>query len=56
MKTATTLKDFCEEVDAYVFSSDMLFDDEQREMLKQYINRWLKEINEHERWAEKQAT
>jgi hypothetical protein len=42
----------CEGIDASVFSSDMLFDDERREMLKQYIGRWVRAIDEHEKGLE----
>lgn len=39
----------CEGIDASVFSSDMLFDDEQRAMLKTYLGRWQRAVDEHER-------
>lgn len=39
----------CEGIDASVFSSDMLFDDERRAELKQYIGRWQRAIAAHER-------
>jgi len=44
----------CEEIDASVFSSDMLFDGERREMLKEYITRWLRAVEAHENseWEE----
>lgn len=42
------LENACEAVDAGVFSSDQLFDDEQREMLKTYIDRWTRAIKDHE--------
>lgn len=38
----------CESIDASVFSSDMLFDDDRRKMLKDYIGRWTRAISEHE--------
>lgn len=38
----------CESIDASVFSSDMLFDDERRKTLKDYIGRWTRAIEEHE--------
>lgn len=44
----THLEDNCENIDASVFSSDMLFDDEQRQMLKNYISRWDRAIAKHE--------
>ena len=43
------MEEACESIDASVFSSDMLFDDERREMLKNYIGRWSRAIEEHER-------
>jgi len=43
------LRDACEQIDAAVFSSDMLFDGAQRAMLKGYIARWKKWIAEYER-------
>lgn len=42
------LEKACENIDASVFSSDMLFDDDQRSMLKSYIDRWTRAINDHE--------
>ena len=39
----------CEGIDASVFSSDMLFDDKRRKMLKDYIGRWTRAIAAHER-------
>lgn len=38
----------CEGIDASVFSSDMLFADERRAMLKDYIGRWTRAIEQHE--------
>lgn len=42
------LEKACEEIDASVFSSDMLFDDARRAMLKNYLGRWTRAIAEHE--------
>lgn len=42
------LHDACESIDASVFSSDMLFDDERRAMLNEYLGRWNRAIQEHE--------
>lgn len=42
------LENDCEGIDASVFSSDMLFNDEQRAMLKRYIGRWVRAIEQHE--------
>jgi hypothetical protein len=41
----------CEGIDATVFSSDMLFDDERRKMLKEYVGRWTRAIEQHEQEA-----
>lgn len=41
-------EDACESIDASVFSGDMLFDDERRKMLKDYIGRWARAIEAHE--------
>lgn len=38
----------CEGVDASVFSGDVLYDDESRAELKNYIGRWTRAIAEHE--------
>ena len=43
------LEDACESIDASVFSSDMLFSPVRRELLKDYIGRWTRAIEEHER-------
>jgi len=42
------MEDACESIDASVFSSDMLFDDERRNILKDYIGRWTRAIEAHE--------
>ena len=42
------LEKACEEIDASVFSSDMLFADTRRAMLKDYVGRWTRAIAEHE--------
>lgn len=42
------LHDHCENIDASVFSGALLFDDQQREMLREYAERWLRAIAEHE--------
>jgi hypothetical protein len=44
------LENNCEGIDASVFSSDMLFDDERRNMLKSYIGRWVRAIEQHEKF------
>lgn len=38
----------CEEIDASVFSSDLLWNDERRAMLKVYVDRWHRAIAEQE--------
>lgn len=45
----TYLEKACEEIDASVFSGDLLFDKEDREALIEYIRRWTDAIKEHER-------
>ena len=37
----------CEGIDAAVFSSDMLFDAARRELLKGYVERWIRAIEDH---------
>jgi len=44
------LKNVCESIDASVFSSDMLFDDERRKLLEYYVGRWTRAIIEHEQY------
>jgi hypothetical protein len=44
----TVIERSCEEIDASVFYGDMLFDTDQRKMLKDYIDRWNRAINDHE--------
>lgn len=39
----------CESVDASVFSGDVLYDDNSRNKLKEYMGRWQRAIAEHER-------
>ena len=38
----------CDEIDASVFSGDVLWNEEERAELKQYIERWDRAIKEHE--------
>lgn len=38
----------CESVDASVFSGDVLWDDDSRTKLKEYVERWQRAIVEHE--------
>lgn len=42
------LKNDCEGVDASVFSGDVLWDDDSRNELKEYIGRWTRAIAKHE--------
>jgi hypothetical protein len=42
------LESNCEGIDAAVFSGDMLWDEERRAMLKGYVGRWVRAIQEHE--------
>ncbi len=43
------LDDRCDSIDATVFSSDMLFDDEKRMLFKRYVERWARALAEHEK-------
>ena len=47
-----SLHDLCESIDASVFSGELLFNDEERAELKQYAERWLRAIAEHEKPTE----
>ncbi len=38
----------CENIDASVFSSDLLYSDEQLALFKEYIGRWNRAIAEYE--------
>lgn len=42
------LKNACEEIDAGVFSGDLLYQDTEREELKDYLGRWSRAITTHE--------
>ena len=42
------LRTACEEVDAGIFSGDVLYCDGEREELKEYIGRWTRAISTHE--------
>lgn len=50
--TTTNLRPYlhkaCEEVDASIFSGDVLYSDAERKDLREYVERWLRAINEHE--------
>lgn len=43
------LLDACESVDAAVFNGDVIWDDNSRTQLKEYVERWQRAIAEHER-------
>ena len=43
------MEDACEEIDAALFSGDFLHTDADREELKQYLGRWQRAVEEHER-------
>lgn len=43
------LENACEEIDASVFTGDVLFDDVDRMELRRYVERWLRAIDEHEK-------
>jgi hypothetical protein len=38
----------CEGIDAAVFNGDLLFDADKRDLLKEYMGRWLRAIEAHE--------
>jgi hypothetical protein len=38
----------CEGIDAAVFSGDLLFDGDRRELLKGYVERWVRAVEAHE--------
>lgn len=44
----TYLTDACEEIDAAIFSGDVLYSAEEREELKVYFTRWNTAIASHE--------
>lgn len=43
------LMNVCDEIDASVFSGELLFIDEERLYLKEYLERWQRAITDHER-------
>lgn len=43
------LIDACNNIDAAVFSSDVLYNEATRSELKEYAERWLRAIAEHEK-------
>jgi hypothetical protein len=44
------LEELCENIDASVFSGDLLWQTYNRNKLKQYCERWQRAIAEHEEW------
>lgn len=42
------LEEMCEGIDAAVFSGDVLYSDDERKELAEYIARWSNAIGEHE--------
>lgn len=42
------LKNACEEIDACVFNGDVLYCDDERKELKEYVERWVRAIAAHE--------
>ena len=44
-----TFQEACEEIDAHVFSGDILYNGSDRATLREYAERWLRAIDEHER-------
>jgi hypothetical protein len=43
------LERVCEELDASVFSSDMMFNPERYAMFKEYLGRWNRAVEEHDK-------
>lgn len=43
----THIESACEEIDAAIFSGDILYDDADRTELLEYVTRWLREIQLH---------
>jgi hypothetical protein len=43
------LKDACEELDAGVFTGDVLFNTEERHEFAAYLTRWMKAVKDHEK-------
>jgi hypothetical protein len=50
------LEKSCEELDATVFSSDMMFDPERYAMFKRYLGRWNRAVEEHNKAEMTDAT
>jgi hypothetical protein len=46
----------CEELDASVFSSDMMYDPERYAMFKEYLSRWNRAVEEHNKAEMTEAT
>jgi hypothetical protein len=42
------LDKLCDELDAAIFSGDLLYVETQRSLLKTYLERWQRAVNEHE--------
>lgn len=47
-KGVNRMKTHYENIDAAIFSGDLLYDEERRKELKEYCERWQKAIKEHE--------
>lgn len=42
------LNELCESIDASVFSGDLVWHNNRRQLLKKYVGRWTRAIAEHE--------
>ena len=42
------LDELCDQIDASVFSGELLYIDAERELLKTYVERWQRAITNHE--------
>ena len=49
------LEQACESVDASVFSSDMMFDPERFAMFKEYLGRWNRAVEDHDKGEAEEA-
>lgn len=55
MNPYKNLENSCEEIDASVFSGDLLWDPERLELLSEYVSRWVTAIEKHKACAAEEA-
>lgn len=55
MNPYKNLENSCEEIDASVFSGDLLWDPERLELLSVYVSRWVTAIEKHKAYAAEEA-